>query len=652
MATNKNFEVKNGLSVGGTERISSAGAFSGSLASGVTATTQSAADSSTKIATTAYTDAAITAVIGGAPGTLDTLNELASAINDDASYASTLTTALATKLPLAGGTMTGSLLVDAGDNGLDIRLGTDKRVTWSGGIGEIGSTAGFQAINTAGSALAAFGIRASELKFATGSATRLTIDATGNATFAGAITSSGAITATGTDTQQYRLLQGTAIAGGIFKERTITGAGVSNDVSIFAESISDGGEIHFMTGGSATKRVTIDSTGNVGIGTTPSTGWVNSTDFAALQIGSGLALWGRGSGDHERLGLTANIYHDGSAYKHIHTGRVTSYEQNDGKHIFKYHASQSAGTSVTLNTAMTIDTSGNVGIGTSSPVNNSNRTTLGLQGAWGGQLDIMVGSTVHAQFGTDNFSTGSSCRVQSADSIVFKTGSSGNISQKLNSDGYASFYRAASEYGMELKSAGTRSGLVIKKPATDTAMGSLLVLADESYRLGTGAHYHIEMLQNGYHRNKTPQGTYFTITKNFTCTGSSVTRHAINLASEIGASTGGSLRYEVAAVGYGSGGTNGVNAKYSVSGYSGHSYSGTNYGSFGAGTIQNGYNSSNATSYDAKGISYHPCINMGSYMANGEIWAYVPAGQQYGFTVSNNSSNSFGMTIIITGFYT
>jgi len=114
MATNKNFEVKNGLSVGGTERISSAGAFSGSLASGVTASTQSATDNSTKIATTAYTDAAITAVIGGAPGTLDTLNELAAAINDDASYASTLTTALATKLPLAGGTMTGNLAINNG----------------------------------------------------------------------------------------------------------------------------------------------------------------------------------------------------------------------------------------------------------------------------------------------------------------------------------------------------------------------------------------------------------------------------------------------------------------------------------------------------------------------------------------------------------
>jgi hypothetical protein len=264
----------------------------------------------------------------------------------------------------------------------------------------------------------------------------------------------------------------------------------------------------------------------------------------------------------------------------------------------------------------------------------------------------MVGSTVHAQFGTDNFSSGSSCRVQSADNIVFKTGGSGNISQKLNSDGYASFYRAGSEYGMELKSAGSRSGLVIKKPGTDSIMGSVLVLTDESYRLGTAANYHLEMLQNGYQRTKTPQGTYFTITKNFTCTGNSVTNHAINVTTEIGASALGTLRYEVMAAGYGSGGTNGVNAKYSVAGYSGHSYSGTNYGSFGAGTIQNGYKSSNATSYDAIGISYHPCINMGSYIANGEIYAYVPGTQQYGFTVSNNSSSSFGITIIITGFYT
>ena len=49
--------------------------------------------------TESYVNTEITNLIGGAPGALDTLNELAAAINDDASYASTITTALAGKAP-------------------------------------------------------------------------------------------------------------------------------------------------------------------------------------------------------------------------------------------------------------------------------------------------------------------------------------------------------------------------------------------------------------------------------------------------------------------------------------------------------------------------------------------------------------------------
>ena len=90
------------------------GTLSGAIASTTTATTQAESDDSTKVATTAYVVDKITTLIGGAPSTLNDLNELAAAINDDANYNSTLTTALATKLPLAGGTMTGN--VTFGDN--------------------------------------------------------------------------------------------------------------------------------------------------------------------------------------------------------------------------------------------------------------------------------------------------------------------------------------------------------------------------------------------------------------------------------------------------------------------------------------------------------------------------------------------------------
>jgi hypothetical protein len=54
-------------------------------------------------------DTAVSNLVDSAPGTLDTLNELAAALGDDSDFANTITTSIATKLPLAGGTMTGAI---------------------------------------------------------------------------------------------------------------------------------------------------------------------------------------------------------------------------------------------------------------------------------------------------------------------------------------------------------------------------------------------------------------------------------------------------------------------------------------------------------------------------------------------------------------
>ena len=91
------------------------------LPSASVGTTQSASDNSTKLATTAYVDTAVSNLIDSAPSGLDTLNELAAALNDDTSFSSTVTTSIAAKLPLAGGTMTGDLIL--GDN-VRIELGS------------------------------------------------------------------------------------------------------------------------------------------------------------------------------------------------------------------------------------------------------------------------------------------------------------------------------------------------------------------------------------------------------------------------------------------------------------------------------------------------------------------------------------------------
>jgi hypothetical protein len=74
-----------------------------------TAPTATAGTNSTQVATTAYADAAVAALVDAAPGTLNTLNEIAAAINDDASYAATITTALGLKAPLDSPTFTGAV---------------------------------------------------------------------------------------------------------------------------------------------------------------------------------------------------------------------------------------------------------------------------------------------------------------------------------------------------------------------------------------------------------------------------------------------------------------------------------------------------------------------------------------------------------------
>ncbi|ENL2715229.1 tail fiber protein [Escherichia coli] len=74
-----------------------------------TPTTPTAAQgtNSTQIANTAFVKAAITALINGAPGTLDTLKEIAAAINNDPNYSTTINNALALKAPLASPALTG-----------------------------------------------------------------------------------------------------------------------------------------------------------------------------------------------------------------------------------------------------------------------------------------------------------------------------------------------------------------------------------------------------------------------------------------------------------------------------------------------------------------------------------------------------------------
>lgn len=80
------------------------------------APTASAGTNTTQVATTAFVQTAVEGVVDSAPGALDTLNELAAALGDDANFSTTVTNSIAEKLPKSGGTMTGDLVVTTGQN--------------------------------------------------------------------------------------------------------------------------------------------------------------------------------------------------------------------------------------------------------------------------------------------------------------------------------------------------------------------------------------------------------------------------------------------------------------------------------------------------------------------------------------------------------
>jgi hypothetical protein len=102
------------------------------------------ADPSTNLqpATKQYVDNEISGLVDTAPATLDTLNELAAALGDDANFSTTVTNSIATKLPLAGGTMTGTIAFDAAqtfpvESEIDAHLNTStatsgEYLSWNG----------------------------------------------------------------------------------------------------------------------------------------------------------------------------------------------------------------------------------------------------------------------------------------------------------------------------------------------------------------------------------------------------------------------------------------------------------------------------------------------------------------------------------------
>jgi len=315
----------------------------------ITLTTASTGTNTTAPATTAFVQQEISALVDSSPDALNTLNELAAALGDDANFSTTVTNSIATKAPLASPTFTGTLT--ASGLAYPTSDGTNGQVLTTDGSGTLSfSTVSGTTINNN-----------ADNRIITGSGTANTLEGESNFTFDGTTT---VINNTGNADSTLLQLKNTPSIAGTYK----TGLEFWSNEGTANNQTFNAGRIYSEFDGSnyANTRLTLGSAsgsgsfndevnitnGNVGIG--------SSSPVAPLTINDKATI----SFNVNDFSLGHHLYYDSAVndrWERLSGNAGSALYQTAGNMIF-YRTSSggSTGDSVTPSESMRIDSSGDI----------------------------------------------------------------------------------------------------------------------------------------------------------------------------------------------------------------------------------------------------------------------------------------------------
>ena len=208
-----------------------------------------------------------------------------------------------------------------------------------------------------------------------------------------------------------------ATTSGTTKTINLGTAGVSGSITNLNYGSAVSGATVTHTWSSGANSMTLNSSGNLGLGVTPSAWSVPAGKI--IEVGTvGNSIWGVGASN---MVVGSNIYYASSSYKYANTGSAASaYQQAGGVHYWYNAVSGTAGDTITFTQAMTLDASGNLSVGqdsskTSSSVfwtaNQSGRLYVGTENSSGGSIVngtsaysgvVATNSAYPLSFGTNN----------------------------------------------------------------------------------------------------------------------------------------------------------------------------------------------------------------------------------------------------------